>query len=88
MHYVPPVSDAERKLRQAFQDALGLPATTDFEALTYRGIAQWDSVAHMQLVAAIEAAFDLMLETADVIGMSSYPIARTIVAKQGVDFGA
>jgi len=80
------LSESERKLRQAFQDALGIAATTDFEALTYRGITEWDSVAHMQLVAAIEASFDLMLETADVIGMSSYPIARTIVTRYGVDF--
>jgi acyl carrier protein len=78
------MSDAEAKLQAAFSEALGLPAGTEYEGLTYRGIKQWDSVAHMQLVAAIEAAFDLMLETEDVLGMSSYPKAQEIVRKHGV----
>jgi acyl carrier protein len=78
-------SDNEAKLRAAFIEALGIPATTELETLTYRGIKQWDSVAHMALVAALEAAFDVMLETADVIGMSSYPIARATLIKHGID---
>ena len=73
------------KLRDAFVVALALPlAPADFESLTYRGIKEWDSVAHMQLVAAIEAAFELMLDTDDVIGMSSYAKAREIVTRHGV----
>ena len=74
----------EQKLRAAFVEALGVPA--DFEAATtaYRITRQWDSVAHMQLVAAIELAFDLMLDTDDVISMSSYQRAREIVRKHGV----
>ncbi len=78
------MSATEDTLRAAFREARGLPAEVDFEALTYRGIKQWDSVAHMQLIAAIETAFDVMLETDDVIGMSSYPKAREIVGKYGV----
>ena len=72
------------KLQGAFVEALGLEGAVDFEALTYRGIKAWDSVAHMQLIAAIEAAFDLMLDTDDVIGMSSFAKAREIVGKHGV----
>jgi acyl carrier protein len=81
---IPTVSENERKLRAAFCEALGIPADSDFAQLTYRGIKQWDSVAHMQLVSAIEAAFDLMLETDEVIGMSSYAKACEIVGKYGV----
>ncbi|HTJ46700.1 MAG TPA: hypothetical protein VL463_31555 [Kofleriaceae bacterium] len=73
-------------MRSVFVEALAIPRDTDVEGLTYRGIKQWDSVAHMQLVAALEAAFDVMLETADVIGMSSYPIARETLVKHGVAF--
>jgi acyl carrier protein len=78
--------DNELKLRSAFCDALGIGADTDFEALEYRAIKGWDSVAHMQLVAAIETVFDIMLEAEDVLGMSSYPKAREIVARYGVAF--
>lgn len=73
------------KLHEAFVVALALPAPpADFASLTYRGVKEWDSVAHMQLIAAIEAAFDLMLDTDDVIGMSSYAKACEIVTRHGV----
>jgi acyl carrier protein len=78
------VSDNVARLQQAFVSALGLTEPLAFEALSYRETAAWDSVAHMQLVAAIEAAFDLMLDTDDVIGMSSYGKACEIVTRHGV----
>jgi acyl carrier protein len=74
----------EKILQQAFVDALDVPADVDWESLSYRGIEQWDSVAHMRLVAEIEDVFDIMIETDDVIDMSSYPVVRTILAKYGV----
>lgn len=75
---------AEEKLRAAFVEALGLPADVEVTTTRYRETRQWDSVAHMQLVGAIELAFDIMLDTDDVIGMSSYQRAREIVGKHGV----
>ena len=78
------MTEPEQKLQAAFREALVLGADVDVTTLTYRGIAQWDSVAHMQLVSMIETAFDLMLETDDVIGMSSYAKAKEIVRKYGV----
>jgi acyl carrier protein len=72
------------KLRQVFIDTLALPPEIDVETLSYRGIEEWDSVAHMLLVGEIENAFDIMLDTRDVIDMSSYPIAREIIKKYGV----
>ena len=40
--------------------------------VTYQSIPLWDSVGHMNLVAALEDAFDIMLETDDIIDLSSY----------------
>jgi acyl carrier protein len=77
---------SNQKLKAAFVEALGIPPTSDFESLAYRSIEAWDSVAHMQLVAALEAAFDIMLETEDVIALSSFPKAREILAKYEVVF--
>jgi acyl carrier protein len=74
----------EKILQQAFVDALDVPADVDWESLAYRGIEQWDSVAHMRLVAEIEDVFDVMIETDDVIDMSSYPKVKTILTKYGV----
>jgi acyl carrier protein len=71
-------------LRKSFVDALGISPTASFDDLEYAKTPGWDSVAHMRLVSEIESAFDIMLDTDDVIGMSSFPVAREIVAKYGV----
>lgn len=79
------MTDSRDRLRAAFRTALGLPADAAVDDLAYRAIPQWDSVAHMQLVATIESTFDLMLDTDDVIGMSSFAAACAIVGKHGVE---
>ncbi len=54
--------------------------------LKYQGIPAWDSVGHMQLVAALEEAFDIMLETDDIIDLSSYEAGKEILKKYDVEF--
>ena len=78
----------EQQLQQAFVQALGIPAETDFANLAYGSSEGWDSVAHMALIAEIEAAFDVMLPTEDVLDLSSYGKAREILAKHGIAFTA
>ncbi len=41
----------------------------------------WDSVGHMQLVAELEDAFDIMMDTDDIIDLSSYEKGKEILAK-------
>lgn len=74
----------EAKLQAAFREALELAPDHDVTALAFRTIRAWDSVGHMQLIAAIEAAFDLMLDADDVLALTSYATAREIVARHGV----
>ena len=75
-----------QQLQGVFVDSLGIPPDTDFGELTYRSVPQWDSVAHMRLVADLEAAFDVMLDTDDVVDMSGFAVCRTILGKHGVKF--
>jgi acyl carrier protein len=77
---------SEAKLRNVFVSALGIAPDYPLDDLRYRGIEEWDSVAHMTLVSSLEEAFDIMLETNDVIDMSSYVKAREILGKYGVAF--
>ena len=39
--------------------------------LEYQAIENWDSVGHMGLITALEEAFDIMMETDDIIDLSS-----------------
>lgn len=54
--------------------------------LQYQGVELWDSVGHMSLVAALEDEFDIMIDTDDIIDLSSYEKGREILAKYGVEF--
>jgi acyl carrier protein len=74
------------RLRVAFRTALGLPEDADVDGLEYRSIEQWDSLAHLSLVAGIEDAFDVMIDTDDVIDMSSFGKASEILRAHDVDF--
>jgi acyl carrier protein len=67
-----------------FVSALALPEDTDFSTLTYRSVPQWDSVAHMSLIARLEAALGIMLETDDVLDMSSFEECLRIIGRHGV----
>ncbi len=52
--------------------------------LTYQSVAGWDSVGHMGLIAALEDAFDVMIDTDDVIDFSSYEKGKEIMSKYNV----
>lgn len=50
------------------------------ETLEYQGIAAWDSVGHMGLIAEIEDVFDIMMDTDDIIDFSSFSKGKEILA--------
>ena len=75
------------KLKNTFCESLSLKIENVTDSLAYGGQG-WDSVAHMSLVAAIEDAFDIMIDTQDVIDMSSFAKAKEIVSKYEIDFNS
>jgi acyl carrier protein len=54
--------------------------------LTYRSISGWDSVGHMVLIAGLEEAFDIMIDTNDILDFSSYEKGKQILKKYDVTF--
>ena len=54
--------------------------------LKYQDVPTWDSVGHMTLVAALEDAFDIMMDTDDIIDLSSYEKGKEILKKYDVEF--
>ena len=75
------------KYTNAFVDAFEV-TPDEAKNLKYQDIKAWDSVGHMGLVAALEDAFDIMLETEDISDLSSYDRGKEILAKYDVDFSA
>lgn len=72
------------KYTNVFVETLQITAE-QCEGLQYQGVELWDSVGHMTLVAAIEDAFDIMLETDDIVDLSSFEKGKEILAKYDVE---
>ena len=78
--------DNNEKLRQIFADSLGIGIEKVVDSLEYNSISEWDSIAHMALIASIDKSFDIMLDTDDVIDMSSFGIAKELLKKYELEF--
>ena len=72
------------KYNNAFMETFEI-AESILPDLKYQDIAAWDSVGHMSLIAALEEAFDIMMDTDDIIELSSYEKGKEILAKD--DYG-
>jgi acyl carrier protein len=69
------------RIEEVFRESLNL--TPDYPAaeIIYNETPGWDSLMHLNIVAALEEAFGIMLDTDDVLDMSSFAKAREIIAK-------
>jgi phosphoribosylamine-glycine ligase len=65
------------KYNQAFIETLEV-AEDKLATLKYHDVEAWDSVGHMTLMAALEDAFDIMMETEDIVDFSSYEKGKEI----------
>ena len=72
------------KYNAAFCETLNVEEV-QLESLKYQAVPGWDSVGHMSLVAAIEDAFDIMMEMDDIIDLSSYEKGKEILKKYEVE---
>jgi acyl carrier protein len=73
------------KLTNVFVETFGITSEMT-KGLAYQEIPEWDSVGHMTLVAALEDAFEIMLDTDDIIDLSSFERSIEILEKYEVKF--
>ena len=76
----------KQKYDQAFMESFSIEESTLGDSLEYNTIPSWDSVGHMAMIAELEDAFDIMMETDDIIDFSSYKKGFELLAKYGVEF--
>ena len=73
------------KYNNVFCENLNVTAN-QLAGLKYQGVELWASVGHMTLVAAIEDTFDIMMDTDDIIDLSSYEKGIEILKKYDIEF--
>ena len=72
-------------LNEVVASSLMIPRATAGDGLEYNSIKEWDSIAHMSLIAELEERYDVMLETDDIVAMSSVGKIREILKRYGAD---
>lgn len=76
----------QEKLYNSFAIALQIDLSIINDGLKYQSIPEWDSISHMVLINEIETNFDIIIDTDDVIDMSSVQKAKEILIKQNILF--
>ena len=72
------------KYSEIFKTALNIGDDKLNENLKYNEIEEWDSIAHMTLVAALEEEYKITLETDDIIDFSTFKKGMEILKKYKV----
>ncbi len=74
----------KQKYDQAFITSFSIDENQLGENLAYNQLPAWDSIGHMTLVAALEDAFGISMETDDIMNFSSYTKGMELMAKYGI----
>ena len=69
----------EEKYLKVFTGTLNISEKAAREA-TYQDTDEWDSVGHMRLINALEDAFDIMMDTDDIVDLSSFEKGKEILS--------
>jgi acyl carrier protein len=73
---------------QTLQDiiaaALSIPAEQVTDDLSYQGIPEWDSVSHIYLITELEAAFNITIDTDEVLEMNSVEKVKETLRKHNI----
>jgi acyl carrier protein len=78
--------DNLQKYNNVFVECFSLGEADLNAALVYQSIPSWDSVGHMRMIASLEQAFDIMMDTEDIIDFSSYEKGKLILEKYNIHF--
>ena len=73
-----------QQVREIFAEVLGLPVDEITDALAYESVAEWDSFAHMALIAVLDETFAITIALDDVAEIRSVGKAMEILARYGV----
>lgn len=72
-------------LNHIFSEVFNLAADADINRLQKENTTNWDSVHQLALTSSIEDEFDVMLDAEDIINLTSYDNAISILKKYNIE---
>jgi acyl carrier protein len=74
--------ELDQRLRGTVGAVLGLEPEAVTDDTSVDTVAEWDSLAHMNLILAIEEEFDVVVPDEEAADLTSYPLLRLVVREQ------
>ena len=72
------------RIAKVFSEVLGVSTDSITDATSPDNTPQWDSMAAMNLVVAIEDEFDVRLSTGEIMSMRTVALVKKVLAAKGI----
>jgi acyl carrier protein len=72
------------RIEKTFSDILGVPEEKINDDSSPENTPEWDSLQAMNLVTALEEAFDVRLSTKEIVSMRTVGLVRKVLRAKGV----
>lgn len=73
------------KYNNIFKKIFGVDDSQLTDNFDIMNVEQWDSVAQMELISALEDEFDIMFDPDDIIEFNSYIIGKELLKRNGIE---
>ncbi len=74
------------KYNNVFKDVFRVDENELNENYNFKDVDSWDSLIHLTLISELEAAFDVMFETEDILHFGGYLNGIEILKSYGISF--
>ncbi len=74
----------DQKLQTVFRAVFDIPDGRDVQSLRQVNLSNWDSLAHVSLIAALENEFRITLDISEALQVTSFEAARLLLEEKGV----
>jgi acyl carrier protein len=76
---------ASSRVAMVFSEVLGIPSENITDETSPENTPQWDSLQAMNLVVALEGAFNVRLSTKEIVSMRTIGIVRKVLRNKGIE---
>ena len=74
-----------KKYNEVFTEIFGVEESELGDGFNFGVAPNWNSLAHMELIAQLEDTFEIMLDTEDITHFGGYENGKRILAKYGIE---
>ena len=79
------MSNAE-KYTEVFKSVFGVDKSELDSEFNFSNVDSWDSMTHLTLISELEATFDVMFETDDILHFGGFKNGMKILERYGIEF--